>query len=178
MPKYYEFDVELEDETPAQKRIKKISKIVIAVMLILMLSSFVVPYDVLISMIESDVLKDNSLRLKDKTVMFKPEVLDNLTLYYIENQMTEWKVCLTGYVAGTDYRITGFYSPKTYFATPISVSTQKCSQETIITLHTHPFRNCLFSYQDIATYHNYKRINPKALTGVMCDIDRFAFYEN
>lgn len=177
MKEHYDFeDIEDEEETESQRRIKKISKYVIGAMLILMMLSFVVPFDVIFSLLESDKVKDGQIQLTDNRVLFKPEVLDELKEHYKANQMTEIKICLTGYIEEKDYKITGFYSPKTYFKTPISIRSDPCNDETIISMHTHPFRNCLFSYQDIVSYNYYKRINPKAMTAVMCDIDRFAFY--
>ena len=173
----YDFDdLEIEEETEAQKRFRRISKIVITIMLILMMLSFVIPFDVVFSLLESDKVKDNQIQAGDKVVMFRSEVLENLKQFYIENQMTEIKMCLTGYVENEEYRVTGFYAPITHFKTPISIRSEACNDETIITMHTHPFRNCLFSYQDIVSYTYYKRLNPKAITAIMCDLERFAFY--
>jgi len=177
MVDHYDFDdIEPEEETEAQKRFKRISKIVISIMLILMMFTFIVPLDVVFSLLASEKVTTNEVELGEVTIMFKNDVLDELKQFFLDNQMTEMKACLTGEVADSTYKVDSFYIPEIHFKTPISVSSALCNQETIITLHTHPFRNCLFSYQDITSYMYYKRINPKAMTAVMCDLDRFAFY--
>lgn len=163
------------EEPEEDSRAKKISKIIIALLLMSMLAYLVVPYDVLFSLLGSNKIKGSELILTNKTIMFKPDVLGGLREFYLENQMTEISICLTGYVKENEYRITGFYPPKAFFKTPISIMSEHCSNETIITLHTHPFRSCLFSYQDIVSHNSYKRTNQKAIAAVMCDVDRFAF---
>ena len=177
MKDYYDFeDLEVEEETPAQKRLKKISRFVIGLLLVLMLFSFIIPTNIVLSIIESKQVVNAEIQLEDRKVVFENNAYDRLKEFYLQNQLTEFKVCLTGDIKNNDYIVNSFYVPETFSKTPISVRSVFCDQNTIITLHTHPFKNCLLSTQDIVSFNRFRQINPKAITAVMCDTDRFAFY--
>ena len=178
-------EIEIPEESELQKKIKKIAKYIIGIFLIILMLSFLVPSDITGSLIEGKKIKnfqvDYRIELgdaKNTTISFNPYVYETIKSIYLKNQLTEISFCLTGTVIGNRYVVDSFYTPKTIFQTPVSVSSVICSQETIITIHTHPFKNCLLSQQDIASYQNYKKINPKALMSVMCSTERFAFYKS
>jgi hypothetical protein len=170
---YYSDISEPKEESELQKKIRKITKTAISVLLIVLMLSFIIPQEVVSSLIESNKIENYQINLKTKTIYFTHDAYEKLKQYYFYNQLTEFKVCLTGEINGTNYFVTSFYSPTTFFKTPTSVSSELCNNETIIALHTHPYRNCIMSEQDILTYKKYE----KALGAVMCDTERFTFYE-
>jgi len=167
---------ELEEETEEQKKRRKVMKAVFSVILAIMVLSFIIPYDVLNSLISSSELNGNSIETQSAKVLFKPETLTKLQDYYKANQLTEFKLCLTGFIKDGAYYVTDFYEPKILFKTPVSIHSEICNESTIIDLHTHPFKNCLFSEQDIMSFKNI--MNKEVLGAVMCDTSRFNFYKN
>ena len=177
MPGYYDFkDIEIEEETEGQKRARRIVKIILGLLLVFLLIGFLIPYEIPASLLEGKRLQDNQLIVNDVTIIFAGNTYESLKSFYLKNQFSEVALCLTGEINNKEYIINSFYQPKTFFQTPISVNSQQCNKETIITMHTHPFKNCLFSQQDIISYNNYKKTNPNAITAIMCDTNRFAFY--
>ena len=161
-----------EEEPEFQKRIKKIARVIVSMFLILLMLSFLAPNDAIQSLIEQKTIKENRIVSGKITVLFENNVYQDLKDIYLQNQLTEISLCLKGKIINKTYSITSFYRPKTYFATPISVSSTKCDKNTVITLHTHPFNNCLLSQQDVLSYKSYK--DEKLVTMVMCSVDRFA----
>ena len=109
-------------------------------------------------------------------VLFDQGVYESLRRLYREHPRTEIKVCLLGDKLGRTYHVTGIYEPETYAQSVFSVTAENCPPNTIIALHTHPYRHCLLSVQDIQSYEASRRIHPEALVGVMCEESRFSFY--
>ncbi|MBN2420981.1 hypothetical protein JXB27_01745 [Candidatus Woesearchaeota archaeon] len=176
MDKHYDLKLEkheLEEETEEKIKRKKIAAFVFSIFLALLMLSFIVPHDVLISLIESETINNNTIEKDDVKYYFKPDVLEALQKYYVEHQTAEFKLCLEGFVKDGSYYVTSFYEPKIYFNNPITVHSAICNESTIIDLHSHPLRNCIFSEQDIMTY---RMMNREMAGAVMCDIDRFNFY--
>ncbi|MEK6886594.1 MAG: hypothetical protein AABW88_02060 [Nanoarchaeota archaeon] len=135
--------------------------------------SFLIPSDVVQSLAEQKQIKNNKIETEKQTILFQDDVYQDLKEVYLQNQLTEISLCLKGKIINNTYFISSFYKPKTYFATPISVSSNKC-EDSIITMHTHPFNNCLLSQQDVLSYYSYK--DDKLITMVMCSVDKFALY--
>ncbi len=183
MDKYYshialekhELEEETEDQRKRAKTIKTVGSIVLAVLFL----AFVIPHEVLFSLMSSNKLSENTISESNYTVYFKPEILDSLQTYYKEHQTSEFKLCLIGFTKNDStqesYYVTDFYEPKIYFMNPITVHSAVCNESTIIDLHSHPMRDCVFSDQDITTY---KLLGRNMLGAVMCDVDRFNFYKN
>ncbi len=161
-----------EEESELQRRIKRIAKIIMSLFLIMLILSFLVPDDVLQSLIEQKQIKENRIESGKITILFEQDIYQTLKEIYLQNQLTEISLCLKGKIINNTYSVSSFYRPKTFFATPISISSAKCDENTIITLHTHPFNNCLLSYQDVISYKSYG--DEKLITMVMCSIDGFA----
>jgi len=175
--KYYDFDdVEPEEESEAQKRIKKISRLVIGLLLIFMAISFILPPHIVGSLLESKRVVNAQIDVNGKRIIFENNAYDRLKEFYLNNQLTELKACLTGRIENGNYFVESFYIPRIFQQTPISVRSEFCNKDTIISLHTHPFNNCLLSYQDVMSSQRFMEMNPGAITAVMCDTDRFAFY--
>jgi len=168
----------VEEESELQKKIRKIARFAMGLFLILLMLSFLIPQDIVGSLVEGKEIQNHELIVGNITIVFEENSYEKLKQVYFENQLTEIKFCLTGTISNNTYYIHSLYAPTTYFATPISVSSQGCNQETIISLHTHPLNNCLFSQQDIISHNSQKRSNPRMLSAVMCATNRFAIYSN
>ena len=167
-----EEDREILEESELQKKAKKTARIVVSLFLILIVLSFLIPNDVVQSLIEQKQIRGNKIESGKITVLFENDVYQDLKEVYLKNQLTEISFCLKGKIINSIYSITSFYRPQTYFATPVSVSSTKCDKDTIITMHTHPFNNCLLSQQDVLSYYSYK--DERLITMVMCSADNFA----
>src|SRR3989338_3423814 len=76
----------------------------------------------------------------------------------------------------TLYRITSLYTPKMYQQTFNHVVFEPCNKDTLIMLHSHPYKSCLASATDINTLQKTKQQNPNILMIVMCEPQRFSVY--
>src|SRR3989338_2613224 len=169
---------ELPEEKPS--KLKKIIIAGIAVFLALLMISFIfVTFpigDILQGKVESKLLKGNIIDLGEFKIIFDERTEEVLKSYYFSEQETEISLCLEGYKA-EDYRITSLYQPKIYQAAYNQVSFEPCSAETMIILHTHPYKRCIASGQDLEMLEKSKLSNPEVLMVVMCGPDRFSVYE-
>lgn len=162
-------DAKLE-EVPERRGMKKLLWVLTAVFILSIVIIYFLPGDVLHILegrIESSKLEGFTAEYDGGKVIFSEEVYNELKSLYLENQETEIKVCLTGEKVGEDYYITELYIPKTFSATVYSVVSEGCG-DALISMHTHPFKHCLFSEQDIES--------SEGMIGLMCEIDRFSFY--
>lgn len=167
---------EFDEESELKKRIRRIVNVFLSLLLIILFLSLLVPSDVITSLMESKRVINSQIRIGNKTIIFDPRVYENLKTYYIQHQLSEFKLCLQGEIKDSTYHVNSFYVPKILFATPISVQSIICDQSTIIDLHSHPFRDCAASEQDARSAETYNAVNTEALFAVMCDIDRFSLY--
>ena len=85
-------------------------------------------------------------------------------------------MCLLGSKQGTTYLITGLLQPRIYEQDEFQVRADLCIKETLIALHSHPYKKCIFSEADISYYKSFANINNNGLIGVMCELNRFGFY--
>ncbi len=171
-------DVELQDIPEEEPQSRKVIRAILSIFLILLMLSFLIPNDIVGSIIESNKVVNYVVTYKNITITFDKNTYESIKSVYLNNQLTETPFCLTGNITNNSYNVDSFYIPRTFFKTPITVSSQICSENTIIDMHTHPFKDCLLSQQDISAYNYYKEINSKAIMAVMCDVDTFAFYKN
>lgn len=165
-----------KDELEEESKLFKVLKFILGLFLILLMLSFLIPNDAVQSLVEQRQINNNKIEAGQLTVLFENNVYENLKDTYLKNQLTELSLCLRGKIINLTYSISSFYKPKIFFATPISIASSKCDENTIITLHTHPFNNCLFSYQDVISFNSY--YDKQLLTVVMCSIDKFAVLSN
>lgn len=151
---------------------------------ILMLSYVFVTFpiaDIIIGKVDSQVLVGNTLagntpETKDLHLEFEQSVLEQLQSYYLNNQQTEFSVCLGGMVVNKGYRITSLYFPTTYKRLFNQVTFEPCSADTLILLHSHPYKRCSASATDLRTLKKSQQENPSTLMLVMCESSRFAVY--
>lgn len=164
-----------------QQVVKRILTVCIALVLLLLLLVYLVPGYDLLSILEGRIVStqitDLTIILQDgRKIIFQKEVYEALQKIYVDNQKTEFSVCLQGEKQENTYKITGLSVPRTYEQDVFHVRAELCSKETLIALHSHPYKKCIFSEADIRYYNSFANINKDGLIGLMCEPTRFAFY--
>ncbi len=172
---------EVLEESKLKKIIKRTIIILLSFFLMyLFLSIFLFGYNIFSifeGRIESAQLMNNQIQWKDYAIIFENDTYTRLTTIYLETQKTEFKVCLRGFKEQNTFYIQDLYIPKTEEQTFNTVEAEICDKNTIISLHSHPFKHCIFSAQDITNFHDVHIVNKDALIGLMCEKDRFTFYD-
>ena len=169
------------EELPQKSKIKKFFILIIGLVLVFLVSTYYLfafgADDVLAGFIQSSKI-DNKLTLefKDKKVIFTKESYDELLKIYDENLEVEFKACLKGNKINNIYNINKILIPKTFSQTYKSVRAEPCDTNTLIDLHSHPFRRCLASVHDVTNFRRLKSVNEDILLSVMCERDRFFLY--
>jgi len=169
--------VEIEEE---ESIYKKILIIVTGVFLVLLVLSFIFVnfpiVDVIEGFFESKPVQGNVISLDNFSISLENGTYGILNDTYFKNQKNEISACLLGYKEGNVYHITSLYRPEIYSQTFSSVSFKECSNETLIILHTHPYKQCIASEADIVLLNKTKNLNPDVLMVVMCESGRFSVY--
>ncbi len=162
-------------------RWKKILTFSTALFLIFLIASYAwVSYDlddIIISLFESKTLKENRVEINDTTsLVFKEGTYQTLLKKYLENQDKEFKACLLGIIKNDDYEVTQVIIPEMTEQSFNQVISKSCPEKTIAELHSHPYRRCIESEQDLKTKALTATTNPKILTIIMCEKNRFKAY--
>ncbi|MDP3728107.1 MAG: hypothetical protein Q8R18_01500 [bacterium] len=161
-----------EEEKPLWK------KILIALLglflLFLILGYFLLPLDTFASLIDSETIKDGLVE-QDVSVRFENGSYEVLLEKYNSYLSEEFKVCLFGKYDGI-YHVTSVYDVAMYEQAFDHVVSEPCPEEALIALHSHPYRQCLASAQDLKTLEKAQEVNPGTLIGIMCEPERFSFY--
>ena len=105
-------------------------------------------YTILESKYESIQINENSIKLNEFSIIFENNTYSELKRLYIENQEAEISVCLKG-IKDINYHIFEIYEPEIIEQSYNHVSFKPCSEDTIIVLHTHPYKRCIASKQDL-----------------------------
>jgi len=172
---------EVEEEVVEEESvIKKVILIVIAIAILILITSYVfVTFpigDILRGRMESAKIENDVIYLGNLSIVFENNSYYTLKREYFGEQKTEFSLCLLGHKENSTYYITSMYQPETYSKTFSQVSFKQCSEDTLILLHTHPYKSCLASPEDIKTLNNTKKLNPDVLMVVMCEPERFSVY--
>jgi len=169
--------VETEEE---ESRFKKILIVAVGVFLVLLMLSFVfVTFpiaDIIAGFFESSPIQGNVISLGNFSISLENETYEILNDTYFKNQKNEISACLMGYKVENVYHIPSLYMPETYLQTFSEVVFQPCSNNTLIMLHTHPYKECVASETDFETLNKTKKEDPGVLMVVMCESNRFAVY--
>jgi proteasome lid subunit RPN8/RPN11 len=148
--------------------------IIITIMLLIYLLSADSVIEIITGVMTSEKIDEElTLNYKDYTIIFEEDTLQQLQELYLINEQHEIKACLTGEENNKEYRITGIQVPEIFSQSVFHVSSAGCPQQTLISLHSHPIKHCIFSEQDINTYKQ----SPGIMIGLMCELDRFTFYK-
>lgn len=167
------------DEEYEDSKLKKVlvtggAIFLIFLVLSYMLTSFGVG-TILASMIESDTIEGDSIDTGEFEVIFLNNTYDEVLEVYNEDLSVETKMCLFGYYDG-DYYVTEVLKPIIHSQSFNQVVSEGCPDEVLISLHSHPYKQCLASEQDLDNLMGSKEVNPNALIGIICEEDRFSFY--
>jgi hypothetical protein len=170
-----------KEESRAFKYIKRSIWALSSLFLAMLIISYLIPGHRVLSIInarfssyEIDSLK---ITLKNgEAILFTGNSYNDLVNIYYHNQQHEFKACLIGQKRGNDYIVDSINIPKIYSQDFSSVRAELCGRDAIISLHSHPFKSCFLSLHDVRGHGLVKNINKDALTGIMCEVDRFNFY--
>lgn len=177
---------ELWKDLPSEEKpliplpLKRIILLLIGIFLvILMLSYIFVTFpigDIIQGKTQSTLLQGNMLILPEFSIIFEKDTASALESLYLREQREEFSVCLQGKYAGNIYSITSMYQPQTYQRTFSHVTFEPCDAETLIMLHSHPYKRCIASQTDLETLRKSQAENQEMLLVVMCEPRRFAVY--
>lgn len=148
-------------------------------LLFLFLSYFLLSYPlfpILESLFESREAKEDLLVIEGISIKFENKTYNILQENYHKNQSVEFISCLIGEKEGSKYTINNIYTPEVIEQSFNHISFKSCSKDTLIILHSHPYRRCIASQQDILTLNNLKQENPNRLMIIMCEPNRFSIY--
>lgn len=109
-------------------------------------------------------------------IVFEDNTYQELLGIYHANQRHETKICLEGRKENSDFMVEDITQPLIHSQSFSHVSSEPCGPDTIISLHTHPYKSCFFSYQDTLNLESLKALNQDAFIGLMCEPERFRFY--
>lgn len=176
-----EQNLQEKEESKFAKIIKRISLAAISLLLLFLVLSYLIPsynlFSIIASRFSSYQINQNQILLKNNNlIIFENDTYGSLLDIWNQNQQHEFKVCLIGEKDNNIYRINGIQIPKIISQDFSSVRAEPCSKETIIPLHSHPYKSCYLSVHDIKNYKSAKKINKDAFIGIMCEQDRFNFY--
>lgn len=160
-----------------KKIIFTLSSVIIS---LLMLSFIFVSFpigNIILGQIESTPLQSNTLKIDSLTIQFQDQTLKQLQSIYNNQQKVEFSVCLQGTKQDSNYFITSLYEPKMYQQTFNHVTFEPCNQNTLIMLHSHPYKSCLASDTDLNTLKQTQKNNPDTLMIIMCEPQRFSIYK-
>lgn len=173
--------MEPEEEIQEFEKESRLKKIFISFFLLfLILSYFLVSpsiFSILESLFESNTVEGNTIILEDYIIIFTGNTYDDLQKNYYKNQSVEFVACLEGKKEAKEYTIQRIYLPEIFDQSFDHISFKPCSETTIALLHSHPYRRCIASQQDLITLNNLKEINPERLMVIMCDPNRFSVYD-
>jgi hypothetical protein len=158
---------------------RKIIIMLIAIALLFLVTSYILLsypiFPILESISESKLAENKTIVLEDFSIIFTEGTYDGIQEYYNGDLSVEMAVCLKGTISG-DYTINEIYQPEIIEQTFDHVSFRPCSEDTLILLHSHPFRRCIASQQDLITLDSTKEKNPNSLMVIMCEQNRFSVY--
>ncbi|MBD3313655.1 hypothetical protein GF345_04390, partial [Candidatus Woesearchaeota archaeon] len=168
---------EHEEEQPSL--MKRILLFVIGLfILFLFLSYFLLgPYtlNIIGSMLLSSELEGYSVEGDGFNIVFTEAAYTALKQTYLDNQDREFKACLKGNISGDTYIITDILLPDQRGSYSQVVYTQ-CPSDTIVSMHSHPYRHCRASERDFESFEKFRQANPDAVMMVMCEAERFYVY--
>jgi hypothetical protein len=160
--------------------LKRFMIIIMAIFLLFLVTSYILlgypVFPILESLSESNLADNKTIFLEEFSIIFLGDTYRSLQSYYNQDLSVEMVVCLKGNING-DYIINEVYQPNIIEQTFNHVTFMPCSEDTIILLHSHPFRHCIASQQDLFTLDSIKEKNSNSLMVIMCESDRFSIYK-
>lgn len=178
---------EEEIESPLWKAIKRILLIITGLFLVYLMLSYVGVSSYIMEIMQGQ-LTSNALEANDTftlenqtTIQFSEDLYKQIFHLYLTSQEHEFAACLYGSYSITKtgeklYALNTIVIPKTYKETFNEVISNGCDADALIFLHSHPYKHCLFSDQDLETHKSFAVKNPVGLSAIMCEENRFTFY--
>ena len=164
-----------------ESKFKKILIFITTIFILFLIGSYFLLsyplYPIIGSLSESKIIKNNTIELDGFSIVFTNNTYEKLKESYLQNQKVEISMCLKG-IKNKDYIITSIYQPEIIEQSFNHVIFKQCSVDSLIMLHSHPFKRCIASYQDIKTLKDRRKINQDTLMLIMCEADRFTVYAN
>ena len=171
---------EVSEEIQKESKLKKAFIIMGAVFIALLVASFVfVNYpigSILGSNLGSSMIISSIIDAGNFSISLENGTYGELKDIYFQNQKTENAVCMLGYEQNSIYHIKSLYQPEILSKSFSQVVFHPCSKDTLIMLHTHPYKECLASETDIRTLNETKQENHNILMVIMCESSRVAVY--
>ena len=168
-------------EKAPESRFKKFFIFVVGVLLVILMVTYIFASYPLSSIIkgqlESTPLQENVLMLDDFSIYLENGTSEALQDIYFAEQKVEFSVCLQGEKKGADYYIISLYEPVMHEQSFAHVSFEPCSEDSLMLLHSHPYKSCIASQTDMDTLEKTKQRNPDVLMVVMCEPARFSVYD-
>lgn len=172
--------VEEPEEHPIWKVIKRTILVMVGLFLLYLTISYVgigsEIIDIIHGQLASKRIQFNGenyyFTLNMTTVIFTKELYSNILTLYAINQKTEFIACLYGTYDNGTYVLNELAVPEIYSQTVFRVVSAGCNGA-LVTLHSHPYKHCLFSDQDIESYHAFAAKNEHGLYAMMCEEKRF-----
>ncbi len=131
----------------------------------------------ILGLLTSSKLGNNTLIIdKTSNLVFNNDSLHTLYSIYDSNLEVEFKACLKGNIINNTYYITQTIQPRTLKQEYNLVVAEACPKDTLVDLHTHPFKQCIPSDLDVRNFKRFKENNPDALLAIMCEKGRFYIY--
>ena len=151
-------------------------------LLILLVAYFVIGpvHSTIRGQIASSALQDNEYSFGEYLLIFYNDTafeLESIYREFQEVQLVETSVCLQGEVYDNTYGIQNIFRPRIIQATFNSVTFEPCPDNTLVMLHTHPYKSCLASDLDLETFQKNKERSPHLLMLVMCEQRRYTLYD-
>lgn len=173
--------LDIPEDIPEESKGKKVVIFVLGCFLaFLMLSYAAISYgvgDMLAGWAQSSSIENNSVLFKEGKILFLGSTYSDLLNLWNQYDGLEFKVCFLGKKAGEEYQVESLFVPKMFEQTYRSVSSEDCPTGTIIDAHSHPFKRCIASFQDMMSHREFKKRNPETLMAVFCDRDRMNIYQ-
>jgi len=171
-----------ELEEIKERKLKKVFIISIGafILIIFLIYIFInaIGSDILAGLISSSETRENELDFSfNGKLIFMDNSLEKLKEIYFSDEKVEFKACLKGNKENDVYLIDDLYIPKIYSQKFNQVVAEPCSSDSLVSLHSHPFRHCLPSQQDFISFREFKERNEDGLMIVMCEKNRFGVYE-
>jgi len=176
-----------EDSPPSlleglpESKFKRIIILSTGIFLIFLMLSYLVfssgAYDFIAGFFESSPIENEQLIFKSGTIIFENSSYEKILEGFSKNNELEFKLCFIGEKEGSWYVIKDILAPEIIDQSYRSVSARECPKGTLVVAHSHPFKRCIASFQDILNHRWFKKTNPGALMAVMCDKGRFNIYQ-
>lgn len=170
---------EIDEILGEDNKFKKIIISIVSIFLLLLITSYFLMgypiFQIIAGNYESHELIGNTIFTEEYSIVFLHGEYNKLITHYLDNEEVEISACLRGYKEN-NYFIEEVYFPEIIYQDVNRVEFKACPTETLIWLHSHPYKRCIASSQDIKTLKIKKDNFEEALMMIMCSTTQFNIY--